>query len=48
MEKQLMLYYLTEEISYSRDDLNMAVFLRQAPFSWESCKLCGCQPFRVY
>lgn len=47
MEKQLMLYYLTEEISYPRDDLTMAIILRQAPFNQEPCKLCGCQPFGV-
>lgn len=48
MEEQLMLYYLTEEISYSRNDLSMAVILRQAPLHQESCKVCSCQPFGVH
>lgn len=48
MGKQLMLYYLIEEISYSGNDLNMAVILRQAPFSQESYKVCGCQLSEIH
>lgn len=48
MGKQEMIYYLTEEISYYRNYLHVAVILRQTSFNLESSEVCGCQLFKVH